>query len=89
MPTTWTDVDPFTYIATLPAKRQGDAERLLELFEQVTGQKARMYGPSIIGFGEYQYEYESGHSGFAPAASLPSAPPASWSIYRWPTTETN
>ena len=70
MPTTWTDVDPFAYVATLPVRRQADATRLIELFEQVTGQVARMYGKSIIGFGEYQYQYDSGHSGWAPAASF-------------------
>ena len=70
MPTTWTDVDPFAYVDTLPIKRQADAIRLIELFEQATGQVARMYGRSIFGFGEYQYQYDSGHSGWAPAASF-------------------
>ena len=70
MPTAWTDVDPYAYVATLPIKRQADAFRLIELFEQVTGQPPRMYGRSIIGFGEYQYQYDSGHSGWAPAASF-------------------
>ena len=31
--------------------------------EQITNKKARMWGESIIGFGEYHYEYASGHSG--------------------------
>jgi hypothetical protein len=45
------------------ATRRKDAETLLELFERVTGWKAQMWGPTIIGFGRYSYEYESGHAG--------------------------
>jgi len=43
--------------------RRRDAETLLKLLEKVTGWKARMWGPSIIGFGSYTYTYDSGHSG--------------------------
>lgn len=43
--------------------RRKDAETLLKLFEKITGWKARMWGPSIIGFGSYTYTYDSGHSG--------------------------
>ena len=43
--------------------RRKDAEVLLKLFEKATGWKARMWGPSIIGFGKYTYTYDSGHSG--------------------------
>jgi hypothetical protein len=45
------------------ATRREDAETLLKLFERVTGWKAQMWGPSIIGFGRYAYQYESGHAG--------------------------
>jgi hypothetical protein len=45
--------------------RRADARTLLKLFEKVTGWKAKMWGPSIIGFGAYHYTYESGHSGTA------------------------
>lgn len=61
------------FIATIepPAKRE-DAMRLLDLFETVTGEQARMWGESIIGFGEYRTTYDSGRkvhwmrSGFSP-----------------------
>jgi hypothetical protein len=43
--------------------RRKDAETLLKLFEKTTGWKAKMWGPTIIGFGKYKYEYETGHSG--------------------------
>lgn len=43
--------------------RRSDATTLLKLFGKVTGWKPKMWGPTIIGFGAYQYTYESGHSG--------------------------
>ena len=43
--------------------RRKDAATLLRLFKKVTGWEARMWGPSIVGFGRYQYTYESGRSG--------------------------
>ncbi|WP_374966980.1 DUF1801 domain-containing protein [Lysinibacillus sp. RS5] len=48
-----------------PKKRE-DAYRLLDIFAEVTGHEAKMWGPSIIGFGSYHYKYESGHEGDAP-----------------------
>jgi hypothetical protein len=38
--------------------------------ERVTGEEPRMFGTSMIGFGEYHYHYASGHSGDAPAATF-------------------
>ena len=43
--------------------RRADAETLVKLFEKATGWKARMWGPTIIGFGAYTYTYDSGRSG--------------------------
>jgi hypothetical protein len=48
-----------------PKKRE-DAYRLLDIFTETTGYPAKMWGPSIIGFGSYHYKYESGHEGDAP-----------------------
>ncbi len=48
-----------------PKKRE-DAYRLLDIFTETTGYPAKMWGPSIIGFGTYHYKYESGHEGDAP-----------------------
>ncbi|RAP74311.1 DUF1801 domain-containing protein [Paenibacillus montanisoli] len=47
-----------------PQKRE-DAYRLLDLFTETTGYQAKMWGPSIIGFGSYHYKYASGHEGDA------------------------
>lgn len=43
--------------------RREDAKTLLRLFEKATGWKAKMWGPTIVGFGAYHYTYETGHSG--------------------------
>jgi hypothetical protein len=47
--------------------RRADAKTLLKLFAKVTGWKAKMWGPTIIGFGAYHYTYDTGHSGSSPA----------------------
>lgn len=43
--------------------RKKDAKTLVAMMKKVTGEKAKMWGPSIIGFGEYHYKYESGREG--------------------------
>ncbi len=48
-----------------PKKRE-DGYRLLDLFTETTGYEAKMWGPSIIGFGSYHYQYATGHEGDAP-----------------------
>ncbi|KAA0965512.1 DUF1801 domain-containing protein [Sporosarcina sp. ANT_H38] len=47
-------------------KKREDAYRLLDLFHEATGFEAKMWGPSIIGFGSYHYVYKTGHEGDAP-----------------------
>lgn len=47
-------------------KKRDDAYKLLDIFTETTGYPAKMWGPSIIGFGSYHYKYESGHEGDAP-----------------------
>jgi len=43
--------------------RRADGFALLELFNRITGLKPKMWGPSIIGYGRYHYQYESGREG--------------------------
>ena len=43
--------------------KQADARVLDALFRKLTGQPARMWGPSIIGYVQYHYRYDSGHEG--------------------------
>ncbi|MDP7981482.1 DUF1801 domain-containing protein [Bacillus multifaciens] len=52
-----------------PKKRES-AYQLLDIFTETTGYTAKMWGPSIIGFGTYHYKYESGHEGDAPLVSF-------------------
>lgn len=69
--TTWTGEDPHAFVADVehPVRRR-DAETLLVLMGRATGQRPRMFGASVVGFGEYHYEYASGRSGDAPAAGF-------------------
>ncbi|MBM7096132.1 DUF1801 domain-containing protein [Bacillus sp. H-16] len=45
-----------------PKKRE-DAYRLLDIFTEASGCPAKMWGPSMIGFGRYHYKYPTGHEG--------------------------
>ena len=65
-PTT-ASVDKF--IAQIENKRrQEDTQVTLKMYKEVTGLPAVMWGPSIIGFGEHHYLYESGREGTMPDA---------------------
>lgn len=44
-------------------KRRADAKVVCDLMSRVTGWKAKMWGKTIVGFGAYEYRYESGRSG--------------------------
>ena len=69
------------YLETVsPPIRRRDADTLLELMGRVTGEPARMWGSSIVGFGQYHYKYASGRQGDGPAASF-SPRKAAMTIY--------
>ena len=55
-------VDTFLNDITDEQKR-GDSKRLRELFEEITGEPAKMWGANIVGFGSYHYKYKSGQEG--------------------------
>ena len=44
-------------------KRREDCNTIMHIMEQATGEKPRMWGSSIVGFGTYHYKYASGHEG--------------------------
>ena len=46
-----------------PQKRKEDAFTLLTIMKEISGEEAKMWGKSIIGFGTYHYKYESGREG--------------------------
>jgi len=56
-------------------ERRKDAKTALALFKKIAGEKPKMWGPSIIGYGSYHYKYESGRegdmcrTGFSPRSS--------------------
>lgn len=59
-----TEQSPEAFIGGLENEtRRTDALRLLELFRETTNLQAKMWGPSIIGFGRYHYKYDSGREG--------------------------
>jgi Domain of unknown function (DU1801) len=43
--------------------RRTDAKALIKLMSKATGERAKMWGPSIIGFGTHHYKYDSGREG--------------------------
>ena len=59
------------YIASRAnAQQHADCRELMALLKKVTRQTPRMWGPSIVGFGSYRYEYESGRTGEAALAGF-------------------
>jgi len=47
-------------------QKKADSFRLIELMQEWSDSEPKMWGPSIIGFGDYHYKYASGHEGDAP-----------------------
>ena len=71
------DPDVHAYLeAIVPAMRRRDAETLVTLMQQVTGLEPAMWA-GVVGFGQYRYEYGSGRTGTAPAASFAARKAAS------------
>jgi hypothetical protein len=50
--------------------KRADAKALVKLMQSATGEKPKMWGPSIIGFGSYHYKYDSGREGDMPLAGF-------------------
>ena len=55
-------VDGFLAAVQHPRRRE-DGRVLLQMMREVTGLEPEMWGPSIIGFGDDHYRYESGREG--------------------------
>lgn len=51
-------VEEFITGFTVSEQRRKDGFELLKIMEEYTGHKAKMWGPSIIGFGKYHYKSE-------------------------------
>jgi hypothetical protein len=53
------DASVVAFIDAVPDEQQRkDSLRLLELFTEVTGEQPKMWGSSIVGFGQYHYKSE-------------------------------
>ncbi|MFN2100358.1 DUF1801 domain-containing protein [Altererythrobacter sp. MF3-039] len=68
-----TAVDPAAFIdAVEPEAKRDDAKVLDAMFRRITGEKPKMWGKSIIGYGDYHTTYDSGRkvhwlrTGFSP-----------------------
>ena len=59
------------YIAARANEQQRqDCQALMAMFEKITRQPPKMWGPSIVGHGSYRYTYESGRTGESPLAAF-------------------
>lgn len=58
------------FFDALDPARRSDAKELLALMQQTSGEKPKLWGPSIVGFGSYHYRYESGREGDMPLISF-------------------
>ena len=66
-----TDASVDEYIASRANEQQAaDCRELMAMLKSVTRQPAKMWGPSIVGYGAYRYTYESGRTGEAPLAGF-------------------
>lgn len=65
------DASVLEFLHNVPdEKKRTDSLAILALMEEVTGLEAKMWGPSIVGFGSYHYKYESGREGDMPLAGF-------------------
>ena len=61
-------------------QKKADSFRLIELMSEWSGFEPKMWGPTIVGFGNYHYKYASGHEGDAPLIGFAPRKPA-FSLY--------
>jgi hypothetical protein len=55
------------FIQDIPdVQKREDSIQLVQLMQSVSNEAPKMFGESIIGFGQYYYKYASGHEGYAP-----------------------
>ncbi len=75
-------VEDFIYSVDHPTRR-ADAIELNEIFKEVTGFSPKMWGPTIVGYGNYHYVYKTGREGDSLATGF-SPRKANLSIYIMP-----
>jgi hypothetical protein len=66
-----TNVSVSAYIEGLTdPRRRSEARELVEVMQRASGEKPKLWGPSIVGFGSYHYKYDSGREGDMPLISF-------------------
>ncbi len=61
-----TEVSVADFLAAVPdARRREEAMIIDALHRRVSGLEPKMWGPSIVGYGSYDYKYDSGREGTA------------------------
>jgi hypothetical protein len=58
-----TIVSPTAFIKQVDERRRKDCQELVALMRDITGHPPKMWGASIVGFGQYHYKYASGREG--------------------------
>ena len=59
------------FIDAIPDEaRRADAKALVKLMQRATGEKPKLWGSAIIGFGACHYKYASGREGDMPMAGF-------------------
>lgn len=58
-----TDRDIVDFIASLPEKQQVDAQTLVEVMQEISGEPPVLWGNKIVGFGSFHYKSKSGREG--------------------------
>lgn len=76
------DVTAFIHTFVQQEAKKDDSFRLIEWLSAWSGYPPRMWGPTIIGFGQYHYRYASGHEGVAPILGF-SPRKAAFSLYAY------
>lgn len=66
------DVPAEQLLDGITGPRRAEAEELLGLFTEVSGENPVVWAGRIIGFGQYEYRYDSGHGGIAPRYAFAS-----------------
>jgi hypothetical protein len=86
--TTYTGQDVIDFINSYvdSEQKKADSYRLIELMQEWSASEPKMWGPSIIGFGNYHYKYASGHEGDAPVLGF-SPRKAALTLYVYSDTE--
>ena len=80
--TTYTEVNVLDFINSYVDndQKKADSFNLIKLMRKWSGFEPKMWGPTIIGFGNYHYKYASGHEGDAPIIGF-SPRKAEFSLY--------